>query len=273
MLESVPNVSEGRDRDAVAAIGAAAVDRGARLLDVHSDVDHHRSVLTLAAEPETIVEALLALARTALDVIDLRHHEGVHPRVGALDVVPIVPIGDADMAEASRVALAVAKRIGEELEVPVLLYGAVGEGRRPAFYRRGGLPELARRLESGELVPYAGPARLPPRSGAVLVGARAPLVAYNVELATADVRPAREIAAAVRESGGGLPGVQAIGLLLSSVGRAQVSMNVVDLDATPLHVVYREVERLAAERGIAVAGGELVGLVPERVLAEAEEAG
>lgn len=273
MLESVPNVSEGRDPATVAAIGAAATARGARLLDVHSDADHHRSVFTLAAEPATLVEALLALAETALAAIDLRGHEGVHPRVGAVDVVPVVPIAGAEMEEASRIALALAERIGEELAVPVFLYGAVGEGRRPAFYRRGGLPELARRLESGELVPYAGPSRIPPRSGAVLVGARAPLVAYNVELSTSELAPAREIAAAVRASGGGLPGVQAIGLFLPSSGSVQVSMNVIDLDATPLHVAFAEVARLAAERGIAVARGELVGLVPERVLVEAEEAG
>lgn len=272
MLEAVPNVSEGRDEAAIDEI-AAAFSRGARLLDVHSDPDHHRSVFTLAAEPAALVEALVAGTAAALGAIDLRANDGVHPHVGAVDVVPVVPILGAPMTAACEAALAVAERIGSELAVPVFLYGEVGGGRRPAFYRRGGLAELARRLEAGELTPYAGPRRISPRSGVVLVGARPPLVAYNLELGTDDVAPAREIAAAVRESGGGLPGVQAIGLRLPRSDRVQVSMNVLDLERSPLHVVVREVERLAAARGLAVVGGELVGLVPERVLLAAEEAG
>lgn len=273
MLEAVPNVSEGRDRGIVDAIGAAFSEGGARLLDVHSDADHHRSVLTLAAEPDTLVEALVAGAAEALRTIDLRRHDGVHPRVGAVDVVPVVPILGEPMAVAREVALDVAARIGSELDVPVLLYGEVGSGLRPAHFRRGGVAELARRLAAGELAPYAGPPRLSERSGAVLVGARPPLVAYNVELATADVGIAREIAAAVRESSGGMPGVQAIGLLLPRSSRVQVSMNVVDLDRAPLHEVVRRVEREAARRGVAVRGYELVGLVPARVLEEAAAAG
>jgi glutamate formiminotransferase/glutamate formiminotransferase/formiminotetrahydrofolate cyclodeaminase len=173
------------------------------------------------------------------------------------------------MERAREAALAVARRIGDELGVPVFLYGDVGGGRRPAEFRRGGLGELARRAREGELVPYAGPRVVGPRSGAVLVGARAPLVAYNVELGTADVAIARAIASAVRESSGGMPGVQAIGLLLPRTRRVQVSMNVLDLERSPLHLVVAEVTRLAGERGVEVAGGELVGLVPESVLAAA----
>jgi glutamate formiminotransferase len=273
VLEAVPNVSEGRDRRVIDAIGAAFAQRGSRLLDTHSDVDHHRSVLTLAAEPDALADALVAGTAVSLEAIDLRRHDGVHPRVGAVDVVPVVPILGASMSLACEVALSVAGRIGRELDVPVLLYGEVGDGLRPAHFRRGGLEELTRRVEAGELVPFAGPARVSPRSGAVLVGARRPLVAYNVELATSDVAPAREIAATIRESGGGLPGVQAIGLRLPRSGRVQVSMNVLDLERSPLHVVCTEVARLAAERGVRVAGGELVGLVPEGVLAAATQAG
>jgi glutamate formiminotransferase len=272
VLEAVPNVSEGRDRAAVDEI-AEAFSRGARLLDVHTDPDHHRSVVTLAAEAEALCDALVAGTAAALGMIDLRTHDGVHPRVGAVDVVPVVPILGAPMAAACEVALGVAERIGRELGVPVFLYGEVGGGRRPAFYRRGGLPELARRLETGEVTPDAGPRRISPRSGAVLVGARRPLVAYNVELGAADVAPAREIAAAIRESSGGLAGVQAIGLRLPRSGRIQVSMNVLDLERSPLHVVVAEVGRQAAARGIPVVGGELVGLVPESVLLAAREAG
>ena len=273
MLEAVPNVSEGRDRAAIEEIGRAFAGR-ARLLDVHSDPDHHRSVFTLVTgEEEALVESLLAGAERTLALVDLSTHQGVHPRVGAVDVVPLVPLEPEAMEDAKRAALAVARRIGEELGVPVFLYGEVGEGRRPAFFRRGGLAELVRRLEQGELEPAAGPRRIDPRSGAVLVGARRPLVAYNVDLASGDEALAREIAVAVRETGGGMPGVQAIGLHLPASGRVQVSTNVIDLDRAPLHEVYLRVRREAEARGVQLAGGELVGLVPERVLEAARAAG
>ncbi|MFO7572953.1 MAG: glutamate formimidoyltransferase [Gaiellaceae bacterium] len=273
MLEAVPNVSEGRDRTAIDRIGAAFTHGAARPLDVHSDEDHHRSVLTLAGDPRSLLDALVAGTAAALEAIDLRIHDGVHPRVGAVDVVPLVPILGELMEVANESALVLAERIGTELGVPVFLYGQLGGGKRPADYRRGGLEELTRRVESGELEVHAGPSRISPRSGAVLVAARPPLVAYNVELATHDVAPARQIASAVRESSGGMPGVQAIGLLLPRSGRVQVSMNVLDLERSPLHEVVAEVRRLAAEREIDVVGGELVGLVPESVLAAAQATG
>jgi glutamate formiminotransferase len=272
VLETVPNVSEGRDAALVSAIGNAFATRAA-LLDVHSDVDHNRSVFTLAGDDSALVEALLAGIATALEQIDLREHEGVHPRVGAVDVVPLVPLVPEDMEHARRAALAVAERIGAELGLPVFLYGEVGGERRPAFFRRGGPDELQRRVAAGELVPAAGPAELDPRSGAVLVGARAPLVAYNLVLDTDDVEIARDIAAAVRESGGGMAGLQAIGLRLASTERAQVSMNVIDVERAPLHAVVELVRREAAARGAQIAAGELVGLVPEAALRAASEAG
>jgi glutamate formiminotransferase len=272
VLEAVPNISEGRDAALVSAIGNAFATRAA-LLDVHSDVDHNRSVFTLAGDDSALVEALLAGIATALDQIDLREHEGVHPRVGAVDVVPLVPLVPEDMEHARRAALAVAERIGAELGLPVFLYGEVGGERRPAFFRRGGPDELQRRVAAGELVPAAGPAELDPRSGAVLVGARAPLVAYNLVLDTDDVEIARDIAAAVRESGGGMAGLQAIGLRLASTERAQVSMNVIDVERAPLHAVVELVRREAAARGAQIAAGELVGLVPEAALRAASEAG
>ena len=211
MLEAVPNVSEGRDAETIAAIGAA-FSASARLLDVHSDPDHHRSVYTLAADADDLETSLLAGIATACSLIDLRRHEGVHPRVGAADVVPVVGLTPDDAPEAAAVALGLAARVGEELGLPVFLYGDVGGGRRPAFFRRGGLEELERRLAAGEIAPDFGPDRIDARSGAVLVGARKPLVAYNLFLETTDVAVAQAIAAAVRESSGGLPGVQAIGL-------------------------------------------------------------
>jgi glutamate formiminotransferase len=272
VLEAVPNVSEGRDATAVEEIARAFASHAA-LLDVHADADHHRSVFTLAGDDGALVESLLAGIARALELVDLRMHDGVHPRVGAVDVVPLVPIVPQALEAAKSAALAVAGRIGTELALTVFLYGEVGEGRRPAFFRRGGLDELRRRLEAGELEPDAGPRELDPRSGAVLVGAREPLVAYNVDLATDDVGVARAIAAAVREAGGGMPGIQAIGLHLPRSGRVQVSMNLLDLERSPLHAVVERVTGEARKRGVRVAGGELVGLVPERVLAEATAAG
>jgi len=193
--------------------------------------------------------------------------------VGAADVVPLVPLAASDMVRAEAAARALAARVGDELGLPVFLYGEVGEGRRPVFFRRGGLDELARRVATGELVPDAGPHRIDPSSGAVIVGARAPLVAYNLVLATDDVSIAREVAAAVRGSSGGMAGVQAIGLRLASSGRAQVSMNVIDVERAPLYQVVERVRSEAGARGVEVESGELVGLVPQRVLDEAREAG
>ncbi|MGH3109916.1 MAG: glutamate formimidoyltransferase [Gaiellaceae bacterium] len=272
MLEAVPNVSEGRDATAIAAIEDAFSSRAA-VLDVHSDADHHRSVFTLAGSDRDLTASLVAGAAAACERIDLRSHDGVHPRVGAVDVVPLVPLEAGSMPEAKRVALVVAEQLASELALPVFLYGEAGTERRPAFYRRGGIDELARRIGVGELVPDRGPAVLDPRVGVVLVGARAPLVAYNLDLATDDVRVARGVAAAVRESGGGMPGVQAIGLFLPRAGRVQVSMNVLDLERSPLHEVVERVTREAATLRVGVVGGELVGLVPELVVRAAAAAG
>jgi glutamate formiminotransferase len=260
-LEAVPNVSEGRDAAAIDELARAFGGR-ARLLDLHSDEDHHRSVFTLVGDDGALVESLFAGIDRARELIDLTRHDGVHPRVGAADVVPLVPIVPDDMDRARQAALALAERVGSELELPVFLYGAVGDGRRPAFFRLGGPDALQRRIDAGELRPDFGPGRLDPRAGAVLVGARPPLVAFNVELATHDVEVARAVAAVVRETGGGFPGVRALGLELPRSGRVQVSMNIEDWRASPLHEVVARVEAEAAARGVAVAGGELVGLLP-----------
>jgi glutamate formiminotransferase len=265
VLEAVPNVSEGRDSRLLGSLAQAFAQR-ALVLDVHSDPDHHRSVFTLVAEDDALVEALLDGVGLAVERIDLRRHEGVHPRVGIADVVPVVPLGAEDMPRAASAARILATRIGDELGLPVFHYGEIGEGRRPAFFRRGGLDELQRRVESGELAPDAGPHRIDPRSGVALVGARKPLVAYNVVLATDDVEVAREVARAVRGSSGGIPGVQAIGLLLPEAAHVQVSMNVIDIEQAPLHEVVERVRAEAAARGVDVATAELVGLVPASVL-------
>jgi len=272
VLEAVPNVSEGRDASVIATIGNA-FSSSARLLDVHSDEDHHRSVFTLVGETGALVDALVAGIAAARDLIDLRRHDGVHPRVGAADVVPVVPIVKGDLDAARDAALEVARRTGLEVGLPVFLYGELAGGIPPAFLRRGGLRELERRIRAGELTPDFGPQRVDPRSGVVLVGARRPLVAYNIELATDDVALAQEVAVAVRESSGGLPSVQAIGLRLPRSGRVQVSMNVLDVERTPLHEAVAAVVGEARERRVVAGLGELVGLVPASVLAAAEEAG
>jgi glutamate formiminotransferase len=272
VLEAVPNVSEGRRPDVVSAI-ADAFAGGVELLDVHSDADHHRSVFTLVGEEGALIDALLAGIAASIERIDLRDHVGVHPRVGAADVVPLVPLAPDEMPRAVSATRELAARVGTELGLPVFLYGEAGGGRRPAFFRRGGLDELRARVEGGELVPDEGPREIDPRSGAVLVGARHVLVAYNLELATDQVEIARDVAAEVRYSSGGMPGVQAIGLELPLAHRVQVSMNVVDVDAAPLHAVVERVRAAARDRGVEVSGGELVGLVPERVVEAAAAAG
>jgi len=268
-LEAVPNVSEGRDRAVVDAIGDAFAEH-ARLLDVHSDEDHNRSVFTLVGADDELVEALVAGVACARERIDLRRHDGVHPRIGATDVVPVVPLRPEDMPRARAAALRVAARIGEELDLSVFLYGEVGAGRGPAFFRRGGPEALQARIDAAELTPDFGPARLDPAAGGVIVGARRPLIAFNVDLAGgATVEDARAIAAAVRERDGGFPGVRALGLELPRAGRAQVSMNVEDWEAAGLHEIVAAVEREARARGVEVAGSELVGLMPAGAAARA----
>jgi len=258
-LEAVPNFSEGRNPETVDAIGEA-LSRHAHLLDVHVDADHNRSVFTLGGQEDELVEALLGGIGVARGRIDLSAHEGVHPRVGTADVVPVVGVRPEDMERARTTASRLARRVGEELGLPVFLYG--GEGRGPAFFRRGGTAELQRRIDEGELAPDFGPSRLDPAAGAVLVGARRPLIAFNVNLQTGDLEVAREVAAVVREAGGGFPGVRALGLALPSRGIVQVSMNVEDPQAVALHDAVARVWAEARARGVEPAESELVGLMP-----------
>jgi glutamate formiminotransferase len=267
-LEAVPNFSEGRDQATIAAIGEA-LSRRALLLDVHSDPDHNRSVFTLVGEDNGLVEALLAGIATARDRIDLRRHEGAHPRIGAADVVPVVALRSEHMGRARAAAVELARRVGEELRLPVFLYGELAPGRGPAFFRAGGTDELAQRLSAGELRPDFGPAALHPSAGGVMVGARKPLIAFNIDLRGGSVEDARAIASVVRERDGGFQGVRALGLDLPGTGRVQVSMNVEDWEAAALHEIVARVEAEAKARGIEVAGSELVGLMPAGAAAAA----
>jgi glutamate formiminotransferase/glutamate formiminotransferase/formiminotetrahydrofolate cyclodeaminase len=266
-LLAVPNVSEGRDPDRIARL-ESAFSAGAELLDRHSDADHDRTVLTLAGDPEPLRESLLSGAEAAIEAIDMSAYEGLHPAVGALDVCPLVWLDPADREAARGEAAAVAERIGA-LGVPVFLYGELAGGpdrRERAYFRNGGLAELWLRMESGELSPDHGPALPHPTAGVTLVTARPPLAAFNIELDSGDVEIARAVAAGLRESGGGLPGVRAIGLTVRE-GRGQVSTNVHDPLQTPLALVIERVRALAAPLGARPVEAELVGLVPQAALA------
>jgi len=257
LLESVPNFSEGRDTATIAAIGDAIAAR-ARLLDVHSDVDHNRSVFTLVGEDGELIDALVAAVAVARERIDLRQHAGAHPRIGAADVVPIVPLAPADLERAHDVALQLGQRIGA-LGIPVFVYEPPERG--PAYYRRGGTAELQRRLDVGEIRPDFGPSRLDPATGGVILGARKPLIALNVNL-HGPLELAKEIADLVRERGGGFHGVRALGLNLPTAGLVQVSMNIEDWPFAPPHRVVERIRVEAAARGAEVAGYEVVGLIP-----------
>lgn len=264
-LIAVPNVSEGRDPLVLAAIGDACAAAGARVLDLHSDPDHHRSVFTLAAASGTLSDALVAGARETVRLLDVRDHPGIHPHIGALDVAPIVYLDESRRGAAAAEALVLADRLGAELAIPVFLYGVLGEGRTRAEIRRGGLEALAARMRSGELRPDFGPAEPHPTAGATLVAARPPLIAFNLELAPpATLEDARRIAADIREGGAhGLPGLRAIGLTLAARANvAQVSMNVEDHLALPLKTVVEAVARHAP-----VAEAEVIGLPPQAAFA------
>jgi glutamate formiminotransferase / 5-formyltetrahydrofolate cyclo-ligase len=262
-LLAVPNVSEGRDQATLDAIGAAFAS-GARILDRHEDADHHRAVYSLAGEPGTLSAALLAGAREAVRRIDLRAPRGQHPHIGAIDVVPLVYVSDDARGAACVEALVTAELLADELELPVFLYGVLGGGRTRADIRRGGTANLAARIADEELTPDFGPRRLHPSAGAVLVSARPPLVAFNVELLPpAHLGTAREIAASIREGGQeGMPGLRAIGIELETRERtAQVSMNVEDPYRLPLAAVVDAIARHAD-----VGAAEIVGLAPRAAL-------
>jgi glutamate formiminotransferase len=271
ILECVPNFSEGKDAAKVARlVEAMTAVRGARCLAHEQDAAHHRCVITIAGPQGAVAEAAFRGARAAIELIDLRGHQGEHKRMGAIDVCPFVPLGGADMALAVATARAVGERIGRELGLPVFLYGEAAT--RPARKVLGnvrnkqfeGLRELVGR--DPEFVPDFGPARMHETAGAVAVGARAFLIAYNINLASDDVALAKSIAKAVRESSGGLPGVQAMGFFLEDRGRAQVSMNLLDFRTTSIRQVFDAVAAHAREASVAIVESELVGLVPAAAL-------
>lgn len=269
IIEAVPNFSEGRRPEVIAALVEAIQAPGVWLLDVSSDADHNRTVITVAGEPDAVLEGLFRAVATAVERINLFEHRGEHPRIGAADVVPLVPIEGITLDACVALAHQLGKRIGEELGVPVYLYAAAAtrpERRRLPDIRRGEFEGLLETILLPERVPDYGPAKVGP-AGATVVGARPFLIAYNIYLRSAEVEIAQKIARQIRESSGGLPAVQAKGFLVD--GQAQVSMNLLDTDVTPLHVVYERVMALAGEEGVEVASSELIGLIPQKVLLQA----
>jgi glutamate formiminotransferase len=256
LVECVPNFSEGRD-DSILAHLADSIQRtpGVRLLDHSADADHNRSVFTFAGPPDAVLTAALAAAGTAVDLIDLNRHTGVHPRIGVVDVVPFVPLSGVAMQDCVDLARTFGSRLWDRLRVPVFLYeqAAIRPQHRDL--------EQVRRLARDEVRPDIGQGRHP-TAGACVVGARDFLIAWNIWLDTSDLAIARQIARAVRFSSGGFPGVKALGLPLASLGIVQVSINTTDFRATPLHIVFDAVSAMAAQAGIAVRGSELIGMLP-----------
>jgi glutamate formiminotransferase len=278
LIESVPNVSEGRRLDVVDRL-AKAIESvgGVYLLDRTSDASHNRSVFTIAGEDGPVCVALEALVEAAIHEIDLNSHTGEHPRIGAVDVIPFVPLAATTMDDCVEIARAFARRISANFDLPVYLYA--NAATRPdrvklADVRRGQYEGLRAEIGQRGREPDFGPARLHPSAGAVAVGARPFLIAYNINLASDDVELAKRIARRVRESGGGLPRVQANGFWIAQLGRAQVSMNVLDFQVTPLWLVWETVRDVAAEDGVELAESELIGLAPlAAFLAVADRAG
>jgi glutamate formiminotransferase len=269
VIECIPNVSEGRRRDVIDGCAEVIRSAGARLLDVKPDASHNRTVFSFAGDAAAVEAAVLALFDRALATIDLRHHTGEHPRLGAVDVVPFVPIEGVTMDECVALARRVGAAVSERYRLPVFLYeeAATSPGRRNLEdIRHGQFEGLAAKLAQSEWRPDFGPASPHETAGATVIGARMALIAYNVNLATRDLKIARAIAAAVRQSSGGLRFVKAMGVELAERGLVQVSMNLTNFEKTPIFRVFELVKREAARYGVAVVESEIVGLVPSAAL-------
>ncbi len=266
IVECVPNFSEGRNPQVIEKIVQSVVEAGCRVLDVSSDYSHHRSVLTFAGSPDKVEEAAFRAAGVAASLIDMEKHKGEHPRIGATDVIPFIPVRDITIEECVSLAERVGKRVGEQLGIPVYLYAKAArrEDRvRLPNIRKGEYEGLKEAIQVDPLrKPDFGPSRLHPMAGATSVGARQPLIAYNVNLNTSDVKVARGIAKAIRESSGGLPSVQAKGILIDETGLAQVTMNLLDYRTTSIDLVLRRIEEEASARGTDIRDSEIIGLVP-----------
>lgn len=270
IIECVPNISEGRNREVIDRIVKVLRKAdGVKLLDVCVDPDHNRTVLTFIGTPEAVERGAAAACDRAIALIDMSRHRGVHPRIGAVDVVPFVPLKGATMEDAVKAAHRFGKAFGERNGIPVYFYGeaAIDPGKRELpDIRKGGYEGLKDRLNDPLWGPDAGPARFNPRSGAAVVGAREPLIAFNVNIASNDLQVAKKIARSIRQSSGGLPHVKAMGVPLKSRNIVQVSMNLTNYKVTSLRTVFDEVSRKASRHGVSILESELVGLIPEEAL-------
>jgi glutamate formiminotransferase / 5-formyltetrahydrofolate cyclo-ligase len=276
LIECIPNVSEGRRPDVVSALANAAVAAGSGvvLLDRTSDADHNRSVLTFLGDGDALVAAMTALVGAALEAIDLRTHRGAHPRVGAVDVIPFVPLRGATAADCVALAKTLGKALADRYGLPVYLYedAATSPDRQNlANIRKGEFEGLAAKMAEPMWIPDFGPRAPHPSGGATVVGARAPLVAYNINLGTSDLAVADRIAKAIRHLSGGYRFVKAMGVKLDARGQVQVSINMTNFEKTPLHRVFETVKSEASRHGVAVVGSEIVGLVPQAALLAAAE--
>ena len=274
IIECIPNFSEGRNPATIQALIAAVESiPGVRLLDRTSDPDHHRSVLTFAGDPDAVLEAAFQAIQIATKLIDLRRHTGVHPRIGATDVVPFVPIQDSTMEDCIQLARQLGERVGDELKIPVFLYEQAAshpDRTRLETIRQGGPSGLGAKMATDRnWRPDFGPPHLHDTAGAIVIGARQPLIAFNVNLNTADLNIAKTIARTIRHSNGGLPCVKAIGVTLASRGIVQVSMNLTDYHVTSMAAAFRAVQTEAAKAGVEIAESELIGLVPQAALDQA----
>lgn len=274
LIECVANCSEGRNIKTIQALEqAVSTVNDVILLDRHDDIDHNRCVLTFAGSVDSIATAAFELVSTSTKLIDLRHHMGQHPRIGATDVLPFIPLAGATINQCVQVAKKVGRRVGKELGIPVFLYEeACTQPSRKALetIRRGGLPHLSERMNSDHLwKPNFGPGNPHPSAGAIAIGARYPLIAFNILLNTNDLVIAKEIAKTIRASSGGLAGVKALGLELKTKDKVQVSMNLINFRETPIHVVYEAVKETAAQHGVSIMESELVGLIPEEAVTKA----
>ncbi|MDR9755551.1 MAG: glutamate formimidoyltransferase [Thermoanaerobacterales bacterium] len=273
IVECVPNFSEGRQKDVIEKIIAAVrgVD-GVKVLDYSSDPSHNRTVLTFVGEPMAVKEAAFRVAEKAAELIDMEQHQGEHPRIGAADVIPLIPISGVSMEECVELARELGRDIGEKLGIPVYLYEEAAtrpDRKNLAHVRRGEYEGLKEAIKTPERQPDFGPAQMHPRAGAVAVGARPPLVAYNINLDTDKVEIAKAIARTIRGSSGGYPSIKALGVLIEETGKAQVTINVCNYKEVSLARVFETVKSEAERYGVNITGSEIVGLVPMEALLDA----
>ena len=275
LIECIPNFSEGRDADLIAALVSTAKSvPGVTLLGHSSDTNHNRSVLTLVGDPEGIAQAAFLLCKTASEKIDMTKHSGEHPRMGATDVIPFVPIRDCTMQECVEISRQVAKRIYDELKIPSFLYedSCTNENRRNlAAIRKGQFEGMPEKLLQEEWAPDFGERKIHPTAGIVAIGARMPLVAFNVNLDTSDIEIANKIAKTIRGSSGGFKYCKAIGIMLEDRNIAQVSMNMVNYEGTALYTVFEAIREEAGKCGVSIVGSEIIGLTPAKALVDCAE--